>query len=156
MTPNKLNIAALIIGCASILLATTTHSKSLSYIGWIVAIIVIVSVFIGDLRESFKFVNKQTHREVGSKDLQIDQLSIDWELVILTLENCKIKESSDNQRLRFISLERIYKGITYDYTSPPTKYSVAYIRLLMDSTQSFKLYIDKSNPKNYHFEVPFS
>jgi hypothetical protein len=178
MTRLSLNISALIICCLSITLATFSKSEAVSYVSWLVTILICIGVFFSDLTTFFNTTKKIINLPKDIISLNVDNLKKTGELVIVTLGTCEIKDSSTYELLhddftqtstktdfverdtrhprgRYIYVERNYGGSKYEYVSRPTHYSTKYIQMLLGSTQTFKLYIDKSNPRNYYFDTPF-
>jgi hypothetical protein len=55
----------------------------------------------------------------------------------------------------YIVFYKQYAGRTYKFVSQPTTQNADAVRMYIDRHKGVDLYIDRNNPANYYFELPF-
>ena len=55
----------------------------------------------------------------------------------------------------YIVFYKQYAGRTYKFVSQPTTQNTEAVRMYTDRQKGVDLYIDRNNPANYYFELPF-
>lgn len=150
-----LYIVLLIIGCSFVTLMIIGESSGLAQIVWMALALIALAVCFNDARYTFNAAKRVVNLAKDSESIRIDNLKQNGEVIVVTLADCNIRSDIKRLNKRYILFERMQDGIKYEYASRSTYYSTKYIKLLVSSTRSFTLYIDKSNPKNYYFDTPF-
>ena len=72
----------------------------------------------------------------------------------------KVYDSNHNYKTRdvqqtYIVFYKQYHNKTYKFVSQPTTQNADAVRLYIDRQKGVDLYIDRNNPANYYFELPF-
>ena len=131
-----------------------------------------------------KFQRKRDFAPDQSKILIIAKLKETGEKIKVTLDNCELKTRSFKEEIvndsipsriemldahsstdrnyktaeihqTYIVFLKKYGGLTYKFISQPTTQSSEVLRMYIDKNRGIDLYIDRQNPTNYFFDLPF-
>ncbi|RYE52094.1 MAG: hypothetical protein EOP48_17175 [Sphingobacteriales bacterium] len=167
----KLRIASVLITFCLSLWAIAARDQSYSPVLWILVAILIIVAFANDLTDTLHEYKRGNALIKGGIYPQLNMILEDGDLTIVKDSDCKIldvtvdkypthlRSTISNDQVikltgRYLLYEKIYEGNKYQYVSDVTYHSAKYLKLLLSSTQSFKLFVDKSDRKKYYFETP--
>ncbi|MET0241999.1 MAG: hypothetical protein ABW174_00965 [Flavitalea sp.] len=167
----KFRVASMLIAFALISWAIFAQNQNYTPILWIVVAMMMILIFAGEFFDNTKQYERSHALIKGGIYPDLARLLESGDLTIIKNNDCKILDvtvdeypmhlrstiSNDpviKSNGRYLLCEKIYEGIKYQYVTDITHYSAKYLNLLLGSTQSFKLYVDISDRRRYHFETP--